>query len=398
MSLNETVSAERVHIGFFGMRNAGKSSLVNAVTGSAVSVVSDVAGTTTDPVRKAMELLPLGPVLIIDTPGIDDEGTLGELRVERTLKALAECDIALLVTDAAVGTTDEVTKLEEKIKKRGIPYLRIYNKSDLIPEEERKVDGVIYASAKNGDGIEKIKTELGKFAESAKKRRPIISDIISHGDTVVLVTPIDEAAPKGRIILPQQMVLRDILDTHATAIVCQPEELAGAVSQLKNPPRLVITDSQVFGKVASILPNDIPLTSFSIIMARYKGELSALTKGFRALSDIKDGDKILISEGCTHHRQCGDIGSVKLPAWIREYTGSEPEFHLTSGRDFPTDLSEYKLIVHCGGCMLSEQEMKHRLAIAQAAGVPTVNYGIAIAGIKGILERSLAPFYEEVKT
>ena len=398
MSLNETVSAERVHIGFFGMRNAGKSSLVNAVTGTAVSVVSDVAGTTTDPVRKAMELLPLGPVLIIDTPGIDDEGTLGELRVERTLKALAECDIALLVTDAAVGTTDEVTKLEEKIKKRGIPYLRIYNKSDLIPKEERKFDGVIYTSAKNGDGIEKIKTELGKFAESVKKRRPIISDIISHGDTVVLVTPIDEAAPKGRIILPQQMVLRDILDTHATAIVCQPEELAGVVSQLKNPPRLVITDSQVFGKVAAILPNDIPLTSFSIIMARYKGELSALTKGFRALSDIKDGDKILISEGCTHHRQCGDIGSVKLPAWIREYTGKEPEFHLTSGRDFPTDLSEYKLIVHCGGCMLSEQEMKHRLTVAQAADVPTVNYGIAIAGIKGILERSLAPFNEEVKT
>ena len=394
MSLNETVSAERVHIGFFGMRNAGKSSLVNAVTGVNVSVVSDVKGTTTDPVRKAMELLPLGPVLIIDTPGIDDEGALGGMRVERTRKTLAETDIAVLVIDAAEGMTDDVKSLEEEIKKRGIPYLKIYNKSDLLKISEKKTDGVIYASAKTGDGIAEIKAALGKFAEGAKKARPIVSDIISHGDTVILVTPIDEAAPKGRIILPQQLVLRDILDSHARAIVCQPEELAGTLSILKDPPRLVITDSQVFGRVAKDLPKEIPLTSFSIIMARYKGELSALTEGFKALSEVKTSDKILISEGCTHHRQCGDIGSVKLPAWIKEYTNAEPEFHFTSGKDFPDNLSEYKIIVHCGGCMLNEAEMKHRLTVAKEAGVPTVNYGIAIAGMKGILERSIRPFAE----
>ena len=397
MSLNETVSAERVHVGFFGMRNAGKSSLVNAITGVNVSVVSDVKGTTTDPVKKAMELLPLGPVLIIDTPGIDDEGTLGEMRVERTKKTLRETDIAVLVIDAATGMTSEVKELEQSIKKRGIPCLKIYNKADLLKDDERTADDAIYASAKNGEGIEKIKTELGKFAESVKKTRPIISDIISHGDTVILVTPIDEAAPKGRIILPQQLVLRDLLDTHAVAIVCQPEELAATVSLLRSPPKLVITDSQVFGRVAKDIPNDIPLTSFSIIMARYKGELAALTEGFEALKGIKSGDKILISEGCTHHRQCGDIGSVKLPAWIKEYTGAVPEFHFTSGKDFPDDLGNYKLIVHCGGCMLNEAEMKHRLAVAKAAGVPTVNYGIAIAGIKGILERSLRPFSEGEK-
>ena len=396
MSLNETVSAERVHIGFFGMRNAGKSSLVNAVTGVNVSVVSDVKGTTTDPVRKAMELLPLGPVLIIDTPGIDDEGALGEMRVERTKKALAETDIAVLVIDAESGITDEVKSLEENIKKRGIPYLKIYNKSDLISERGEEV-GAIYASAKTGAGIAEIKAALGKFADKVKRVRPIISDIISHGDTVILVTPIDEAAPKGRIILPQQLVLRDLLDSHARAIVCQPEELVETVALLKEPPKLVITDSQVFGRVAKDLPQGIPLTSFSIIMARYKGELKALTEGFKALSEIKSGDKILISEGCTHHRQCGDIGSVKLPAWIKEYTGATPEFHFTSGKDFPDDLSSYKLIVHCGGCMLNEAEMKNRLIIAKEAGVPTVNYGIAIAGMKGILERSLRPFSEDEK-
>lgn len=394
MSLNETVSAERVHIGFFGMRNAGKSSLVNAVTGTNVSVVSDVKGTTTDPVRKAMELLPLGPVLIIDTPGIDDEGTLGNMRVERTRKALAETDIAVLVIDATEGEGDEVKTLEGEIKKRGIPYLKIYNKADLLDKDVKAKDGVILASAKSGTGIDEIKAALGKFAEIAKKTRPIISDLISHGDTVILVTPIDEAAPKGRIILPQQLVLRDLLDCHARAIVCQPEELSQTVALLNVPPKLVITDSQVFGRVAKDLPKDIPLTSFSIIMARYKGELTALTEGFKALSEVKTGDKILISEGCTHHRQCGDIGSVKLPKWIREYTNAEPEFHFSSGRDFPSDLAEYKLIVHCGGCMLNEAEMKHRLTVAKEAGVPTVNYGIAIAGIKGILERSLRPFTE----
>ena len=397
MSLNETVSAERVHIGFFGMRNAGKSSLVNAVTGVNVSVVSDVKGTTTDPVRKAMELLPLGPVLIIDTPGIDDEGTLGGMRVERTRRTLAETDIAVLVIDATEGVTSDVKSLEGEIKKRGIPYLKVYNKSDLLEVSEKKTDDVIYASAKTGDGIAEIKAALGKFAESAKKVRPIVSDIISHGDTVILVTPIDEAAPKGRIILPQQLVLRDVLDCHARAIVCQPEELTETISLLKDPPRLVITDSQVFGRVAKDLPKEIPLTSFSIIMARYKGELGALTEGFKALSEVKTGDKVLISEGCTHHRQCGDIGSVKLPAWIKEYTHSEPEFHFTSGRDFPENLSEYKIIVHCGGCMLNEAEMKHRLTVAKEAGVPTVNYGIAIAGMKGILERSIRPFSEAIQ-
>lgn len=391
MSLNETVSAERIHIGFFGMRNAGKSSLVNAVTGVNVSVVSDVKGTTTDPVRKAMELLPLGPVLIIDTPGIDDEGELGEMRVQRAKKALSETDIAVLVVDGAVGITEELNSLIGEFMKRGTPYVTVYNKADLIPEEQRK-DGVLYASARFGDGIAEIKAALGEFASKIKRVRPIISDIISHGDRVILVTPIDEAAPKGRIILPQQTVLRDVLDSHASAIVCQPEELSGILDGLKNPPSLVITDSQIFGVVAKILPPEIPLTSFSIIMARYKGELAMLTEGFSALESLSDGDKVLISEGCTHHRQCGDIGSVKLPAWIREYTGKNPEFHFTSGKDFPDSPTDYKLIVHCGGCMLTETEMKNRLAAARECGVPVVNYGIAIAGIKGILKRSLAPF------
>lgn len=395
MSLNDTVSAERVHIGFFGMRNAGKSSLVNAVTGQSLSVVSDVRGTTTDPVKKAMELLPIGPVVILDTPGIDDEGELGAMRVKKAYEALSKTDIAVLVIDASQGKSGEDGKLYETIKKRGIPCVTVYNKAELLTERAPLGENEIYASAKAGFGIEELKALLGALAKSAKPKRQLISDLISSGDTVLLVTPIDESAPKGRLILPQQMVLREALDAHAVAIVCQDTELIGTLERLKNPPKLVICDSQVFGKVARDVGEDIPLTSFSILMARYKGELSALTEGFRALSGLREGDPVLISEGCTHHRQCNDIGTVKMPGWIKSFTGVTPEFHFTSGGEFPEDTSKYKLIVHCGGCMLNEAEMKSRIERAKSFGTPIVNYGIAIAGMNGILGRCLMPFPDE---
>ncbi len=395
MSLNDTVSAERLHIGFFGMRNAGKSSLANAVTGQSLSVVSDIKGTTTDPVRKAMELLPIGPVVILDTPGIDDEGELGSLRVEKAYEALSKTDIAVLVVDAAVGRSDEDDKLRETIKKRGIPFVTVYNKAELLGERRQLGDNEIYASAKEGFGIEELKALLGTLAKGTKPKRQLIGDLISESDTVVLVTPIDESAPKGRLILPQQMVLREVLDMHAVAIVCQDSELKNTLAALKNPPKLVICDSQVFGKVAKDVGEDIPLTSFSILMARYKGELPVLTEGFLALSMLREGDPVLISEGCTHHRQCNDIGTVKMPGWIKSFTGVTPEFHFTSGGDFPKDTSNYKLIVHCGGCMLNEAEMKSRILRAKDGGTPIVNYGIAIAGMNGILRRSLMPFADE---
>ena len=394
MGLNETVSAERIHIGFFGLRNAGKSSLVNAVTGQSLSVVSDVKGTTTDPVKKAMELLPLGPVVIIDTPGIDDEGTLGEKRVEKTNEILSKIHIAILVTDVSVDLTAKEKELIELFKKRDIPYIVAYNKSDVSEKEISLKENEILVSALKGENINLLKEKIGQLSKTVSSLRYIVYDKLNEGDTVIMVTPIDESAPKGRIILPQQLTLREILDRNCTAIVCQPQQLKGTVEGLKNKPALVITDSQVFGKVAEILQSDVVLTSFSILMARYKGDLDVLVDGANKLSKIKDGDKILISEGCTHHRQCNDIGTVKIPQWIRNFTKSEPEFSFTSGGEFPDDLSEFSLVVHCGGCMLNEKEMKYRLTCAKEQGVPIVNYGVAIAQMHGILKRSLEIFPE----
>ena len=392
MSLNETPSAERLHIGFFGMRNAGKSSLVNAVTGQDLSVVSPVKGTTTDPVKKAMELLPLGPVVILDTPGLDDEDDLGQLRVKKARDALNKTDLAVLVVDAAVGLRTEDEALRKELEERKIPYVVVHNKADLVAKRENG----LYVSAVTGEGVDLLKEKLGEFAKQRKTPRVLVADLLQPGDVVVLVTPIDESAPKGRIILPQQMTLREVLDCHASAVVCQPEELEAVLKGLHKPPRMVITDSQVFGKVAKIVPQDIILTSFSILMARYKGDLKSLVQGAAVLKTLKDGDKVLISEGCTHHRQCNDIGTVKMPGWIEGFSGAKPEYHFTSGGEFKEDLCQYKVIVHCGGCMLNEAEMKHRMAKAAECGVPIVNYGIAIAPMHGILPRSLELFPEDL--
>lgn len=392
MSLNETVSAERPHIAFFGKRNAGKSSLVNAITGQQLSVVSNIKGTTTDPVKKAMELLPLGPVVIIDTPGIDDEGILGELRVKKAREILAKTDIAVLVVDATVGLSEDDHALLHLFDERNLPYLIAYNKSDLLISHPTAEDNSLYLSAFSGFNVNELKNKIASFVQKNKSPKHIVADLLDPGDLVVLVTPIDESAPKGRLILPQQQTMRDILDTHCTVIACQDSELAHTLSSLTVDPKLVITDSQAFGKVSQITPSNIPLTSFSILFARYKGDLAVQVRGASTLSELKDGDPVLVSEGCTHHRQCGDIGSVKLPAWIKAFTGSTPAFHFTSGGDFPVDVSPYKLIVHCGGCMLNEAEMKDRIRRAACAGVPIVNYGIAIAHMHGILRRSLAPF------
>lgn len=394
MGLNETVSAERVHIGFFGLRNAGKSSLVNAVTGQSLSVVSDVKGTTTDPVKKAMELLPLGPVVIIDTPGIDDEGALGKMRVQKTNEILSKIHVAVLVTDASSDLSPKEKELIEIFQKRELPFIVAYNKSDISQKKIELKDNEILVSALTGENINELKEKIGELAKSKNRVRYIVSDMLTEGDTVILVTPIDESAPKGRLILPQQLTLREILDSNCTAVVCQPEQLKGTLENLKNKPRFVITDSQVFGKVSRIIPPDVLLTSFSILMARYKGDLETLVDGAVKLSKIKNGEKILISEGCTHHRQCNDIGTVKIPQWIRDFTGSEPEFAFTSGGEFPEDLTGFSLIVHCGGCMLNEKEMKYRLECAKEQGVPIVNYGVAIACMHGILKRSLEIFPE----
>lgn len=395
MSLNATPSSERLHIAFFGKRNAGKSSLVNAVTGQELSVVSDVKGTTTDPVRKSMELLPIGPVTIIDTPGFDDEGELGELRVKKTKQILGETDIAVLTVDTSEGITEAEESLLALFDDKKLPHLTVFTKSDLadkpvsIPEN---IGMTLTVSAKTGEGIHELKETLGKIGSAAQNKKVILADLVEAGDTVVLVMPIDESAPKGRIILPQQMVLRELLDCHCTAVCCQDTELKQTLASLAKKPKMVVTDSQAFGKVAKDTPDDIMLTSFSILMARYKGELSTLVEGAAALGKLKDGDPVLISEGCTHHRQCKDIGSVKIPAWIRAFSGAEPEFSFTSGGEFPDDPGKYKLVVHCGGCMLNEAEMKNRIEKAAQANVLIVNYGVAIAHMHGILKQSLAPF------
>jgi len=394
MSLQETVSAERLHIGFFGMRNAGKSSLVNAVTNQQLAVVSSVKGTTTDPVKKAMELLPLGPVVIIDTPGLDDEGDLGLLRVEKARQILNQTDLAVLVVDATAGRSSLDMELVARFQARKIPYVIVHNKADLLSDRSQLESDSCYASAVTGEGIEALKETLGAFAKQAKKEKILVSDLFGAGDVVVLVTPIDESAPKGRLILPQQLTIRDILDHHGIVVTCQDTEVARTLQSLAVKPKLVITDSQAFGKVSMDVPNDIMLTSFSILMARYKGDLAQLAAGAAALRRLKDGDRVLISEGCTHHRQCNDIGTVKLPGWIRKFSGVNPEFSFTSGGEFPEDLASYTLVVHCGGCMLNDKQMAHRLQTCRQAGVPVVNYGIAIAQLHGILARSVAPFPE----
>lgn len=391
-NLNSTPSADRIHIGFFGLRNAGKSSLVNAVTGQSLSVVSNVAGTTTDPVKKAMELLPLGPVVIIDTPGLDDEGMLGELRVQKAREVLATVHIAVLVVDATRGMTELDNTLVSLFEERKLPYIIALNKCDLLPAAPA-AEGVRYpVSASTGAGVHELKEAIASHAKGLGNTRKLVADLLSPDDLVVLVIPIDESAPKGRLILPQQNTIRDILDSHCTVVACQDTELKKTLSMLAVKPKLVITDSQAFGRVAKDVPDNIPLTSFSILFARYKGDLPSLVRGAVALSTLGDGDKVVIAEGCTHHRQCGDIGSVKIPRWVEQFSGAKPVYTFTSGGEFPHDLSDYKLIIHCGGCMLNEKEMAHRMEIAEQAGVPMVNYGVAIAHIHGILKKSLAPF------
>lgn len=392
MGLNDTPSANRVHIGFFGKRNAGKSSVVNAVTGQDLTIVSDVKGTTTDPVYKAMELLPLGPVMIIDTPGIDDTGALGELRVRKTRQVLNKTDIAVLVIDSEYGKTEEDEELISLFREKKINYIVVYNKSDLTGQKPPENDNEIYVSAKTGCNIEKLKGKIAALAVTEEPKLKIVGDLINPSDFVVLVTPIDKAAPKGRLILPQQQTIRDILEADAVAVVVKEFELRETLESLGKKPKLVITDSQVFAKVSADTPRDIFLTSFSILFARYKGSLETAVKGAKVLDSLQDGDTVLISEGCTHHRQCDDIGTVKLPRWIKNYSQKQINFKFTSGTEFPDDLSGYKLIVHCGGCMLNEREMKYRQKCAADQHVPITNYGILIAYIQGILKRSIAMF------
>lgn len=388
--LNDTPSGERIHIGFFGMRNAGKSSLVNAFTNQQLAIVSDKKGTTTDPVYKAMELLPLGPVMIIDTPGFDDEGELGNLRIEKTKQVLNKADIAVLVVDSSKGLSECDRQLIEIFKKRECPYLIVYNKSDLKEIAESKDS--LNVSSLNKVGIEKLKERIASMVKTEDTRLRIVGDLIKPSDFVVLVVPIDSAAPKGRLILPQQQTIRDVLEADATAIVVKENELKETLSALNKKPSLIITDSQAFEKVSKDTPKDIPLTSFSILMARYKGSLETAVKGVAAIDELKDGDKILISEGCTHHRQCDDIGTVKIPRWLKKYTGRELIIETSSGRDFPQDLSKYSLIIHCGGCMLNEKEVQHRMRCAIESNVPFTNYGITIAYMNGILKRSIEIF------
>ena len=397
-NLNTTVSADRPHIGFFGLRNAGKSSVVNAVTGQNLSLVSDVKGTTTDPVQKAMELLPLGPVVIIDTPGMDDEGELGEMRVHRARQVLAKTDIAVLVVDAVRGLQPQDEALLKLFQERKVPYLIALNKCDLLRELPSAGEHQLYVSAQRGDHIHELKEAIAAVVRQPKNERVIVGDLLQPEDIVVLVTPVDSAAPKGRLILPQQQTIRDILDHHALNVVVQVPQLKTALAALGRKPRLVITDSQAFGPVSRDVPEDIPLTSFSILFARYKGQLEQMVRGAAALDHLKDGDTVLISEGCTHHRQCEDIGTVKLPAWINGYTQKRGlQFRFTSGGDFPEDLSGIALAVHCGGCMLNDREIQSRVERAAAAGVPMTNYGVAIAQMHGILRRSLSPFPELAK-
>jgi [FeFe] hydrogenase H-cluster maturation GTPase HydF len=388
MGLNDTPLAERVHIAFFGKRNAGKSSLVNAVTGQSLSVVSDIKGTTTDPVMKAMELLPLGPVVIIDTPGIDDEGSLGEMRIEKARQVLDGTDIAVLVVDGSMGKTAADSELINLFEQKNIPYVVAYNKADLLKNPPHTDDGML-VSAEQNTGVFELKERIASLLKSDREQRTLCSDLISAGDTVVLVVPIDKAAPKGRIILPQQMVIREILDSGAIAVVTRDSEFEQTLNSLAQKPSLVITDSQAFAAIAKLTPKDIRLTSFSILMARYKGVLDTVAKGAKAIDSLCDGDTILISEGCTHHRQCDDIGTVKLPRLLRKYTGKSIKTETSSGRDFPSDLTKYKLVIHCGGCMLNEKEVDSRRQKAENAGVPFTNYGIAISYMRGIFNGSL---------
>jgi len=400
MSLNTTPQGERVHIALFGRRNVGKSSLINALTGQEVSIVSDVKGTTTDPVHKAMELLPLGPIMIIDTPGLDDEGALGELRVQRTRDVLNKTDVALLVTEAEFGLGTCELEILELVRAKSIPLLVVFNKADLTPPaeaalkeaSERAQSPVYCVSSVTCDGVEELKLALAKVVPEEADKFQIVGDLLSPSDVVVLVTPIDKAAPKGRLILPQQQVIRDILEADAIAVVTKEFELRETLAVLGKKPRLVITDSQVFAKVSADTPRDVPLTSFSILFARYKGDLETLVRGAQAVELLRDGDRVLVAEGCTHHRQSDDIGTVKIPRWLRQHTGKQLVFEHASGMKYPKDLSRYALILHCGACMLNRREMHYRIAQAKAAGVPVANYGVLIAYLQGILERCLAPF------
>ncbi len=406
MGLNNTPNADRVHIGIFGRRNAGKSSVINAVTGQNLAIVSDVLGTTTDPVYKAMEILPLGPVVLIDTPGLDDVGELGELRVQKAFQVLNKTDIALLVLDVNSGFSKEEEKLLELVKAKNIPFVAVLNKTDIAKEDKIKefekllkdkynIENVVSVSAEKKDGIFELKEKIASL-NTEKEKSPIISDLVCPGETAVLVVPIDESAPKGRLILPQQQTIRDLLDHNAMAAVTQVTTLAKTLESFKESPKIVVTDSQAFKEVAKIVPESVPLTSFSILFARHKGELSTLVKGVKAMDNLKDGDTVLISEGCTHHRQCNDIGSVKIPNAVKKYTGKNLNFEFTSGGEFPLDLSKYSLIIHCGGCMLNEREMKYRIACANDAGIPMVNYGVLLAQVNGILKRSLEPVEKDI--
>lgn len=400
MSLNATPSSERVHIGIFGKRNAGKSSLINAITGQNLAIVSEAKGTTTDPVYKAMELLPMGPVMIIDTPGIDDEGVLGNLRIQKAYQVLNKTDIALVIIDAAVGPSAEDLRLIKRINAKKIPLLIVINKCEKTINEDKKTayqallsnGKLLFVSAEQKLNIFELKEAIAQTVPADENKAQIVADLLSPSDFVVLVVPIDSAAPKGRLILPQQQTIRDILEADAAAIVVKENELTNTLQNLGKRPKLVITDSQVFKKVASETPADILLTSFSILFARYKGNLQTSVQGVTALESLEDGDKILIGEGCTHHRQCDDIGTVKLPRWIKEYTGKNPEFIFTSGTEFPLDLSPYKMIIHCGACMLNEREMQYRIKCAADQNIPFTNYGITIAYINGILKRTVEPF------
>ena len=402
MSLNDTPSGERIHIGFFGRRNAGKSSVVNAVTGQELAVVSDTKGTTTDPVSKAMELLPLGPVLIIDTPGFDDEGQLGELRVRKTKQILNKTDIAVLVIDAVEGLKQCDEELLSIFKEKDIPYLLVYNKEDMLKEEQKDPlvednNNVVYVSALQKTHIQELKEKLAKQIKTEDQTLQLVGDLVQPSDLIILVIPIDSAAPKGRLILPQQQVIRDILEAGGAAICVKETELSKLLTDLGNRPSMVITDSQAFAQVSQVVPEEILLTSFSILMARYKGFLDEAVQGAVAIRQLKDGDRVLISEGCTHHRQCDDIGTVKIPRWLKNYTGKNLIIETSSGREFPEDLSPFSLIIHCGGCMLNGREMKYRMKCAKDQHIPFTNYGIAIAHMQGILERSIQVFPDLVK-
>ena len=406
MGMNQTPASERVHIIFFGKRNAGKSSIINAVTGQDLAIVSSVMGTTNDPVYKTMELLPLGPVMVIDTPGIDDEGELGALRIRKSYQVLNKTDIAILVIDSTAGKGEEELELIHRFHKKGIPYLIVYNKIDLLSTEKIKDlamsvrAGEVLVSASDGMNIQELKEKIASLKPEDTHKYPLIQDLIEPLDLVILVVPIDKAAPKGRLILPQQQTIRDILERGALSLVVRDTELKSTLDHFLAQgvcPKLVVTDSQAFARVSKAVPENITLTSFSILFSRYKGELETQLKGIAALSSIEDGDRILIAEGCTHHRQCGDIGTCKMPEWIRNYTGKKPVFEFTSGTEFPDDVSSYKMVVHCGGCMLNEREMKYRIACCQDQGVPITNYGILIAQVTGILKRSLGPFPEMQK-